>query len=185
MKVLVLLQFFVIIGILYVFVYEDDGTVYEYIKGTKIKVRKGRKTEQVKTANYLYSLRQELSTFIDYLVELQVPTKEQSLHLKKKYNLTIFGETPIKEKQVAYTLNKGTEIRICIKDDQGKFINKKQTIFILFHELAHIITKSKDHTEEFLKNQRILVKNAKEFGLYKKYQDSDYCGTFLPYIEDL
>ena len=97
----------------------------------------------------------------------------------------IFGETPMKEKQVAYTLNKGTEMRICIKDDQGKYLNKKQTIVILLHELAHIMTKSIDHTEEFLNNQRIIVKHAKKFGLYEKYQDSDYCGTFLPYIEDL
>ena len=185
MKVCALFLVFIIIGILCVLLYEDDGTVYEYVNGTKIRVRRRSKYEQVKTANHLYSLRHEFSEFIDYLVKLEAPTREKSLYLKKIYINLAFGETPIKEKQVAYILNKGSEMRICVRDANGNFLNKNQTIFIILHELAHIITSSYDHTEEFLNNQKILVTHARQYGLYKEYKDSDYCGLFLPYIKDL
>ena len=61
-------------------------------------------------------------------------------------------------------------------------------MFVALHELAHVMTKSVGHTEEFWSNFRYLLKNSIKLGIYK-YQDFrkkpvKYCGitiTDTPY----
>ena len=54
-------------------------------------------------------------------------------------------------------------------------------MFVALHELAHIMTKSIGHTEEFWNNFRYLLKKAIKLGLYNdvnfEKNPVDYCGT--------
>ena len=53
------------------------------------------------------------------------------------------------DKYTVYSLNKGKKIAICIRNN-GKLINDMNTtMFIIIHELAHIMSVSEQHTEEF------------------------------------
>ena len=92
-------------------------------------------------------------------------------------------ETAFGEKSAAYTVNKGDELRICIRDSEKDkdFEDENTSMFVLLHEMGHLASKSWGHGKEFRENFAKLVKAAVEIGVYK-YQDfrndsEDYCGT--------
>jgi len=92
-------------------------------------------------------------------------------------------ETAAGEKSAAYTVNKGDELRICIRDTEKDkdFEDENTSMFVLLHEMGHLASKSWGHGKEFRENFAKLVKAAVELGIYQ-YQDfrndsEDYCGT--------
>ena len=58
--------------------------------------------------------------------------------------------------------------------------NVNTMMFVALHEVAHIITISVGHTEEFWTNFKFLLKESINLGIYKKenYNKNpvDYCG---------
>jgi predicted metal-dependent hydrolase len=62
--------------------------------------------------------------------------------------------------------------------------------FVGIHEIAHIMTKSVGHKDEFWNNFKFLLENAKEGGIYEpvdyKLKPREYCGmniTDNPYFD--
>lgn len=79
-------------------------------------------------------------------------------------------ETLVGDKLHGYTVNKGECIRIRVRGmtsggEDSIFLDESEVLYVLIHELAHIITDSYGHTEEFKDNFRKLLKCAKEMGL--------------------
>ena len=63
-------------------------------------------------------------------------------------------------------------------------------MYVAIHEIAHIATKSVGHTDEFWKNFKFLLQEAKEIGIYEpedyKKNPKNYCGmkiTDNPYYD--
>jgi len=56
-------------------------------------------------------------------------------------------------------------------------------LFVAIHEIAHLMTKSIGHNEEFWGNMRFLLKESIEMNIYVKedYYNNpvDYCGTVI------
>ena len=56
-------------------------------------------------------------------------------------------------------------------------------MFVLIHELAHIMTKENGHPPIFWKNMGYLLEEAKKVGIYIPVDYSrepvDYCGTLI------
>ena len=56
-------------------------------------------------------------------------------------------------------------------------------MFVAIHELAHVMTKSVGHTEEFWDNMRYLLKKGIKIGVYTKvdYRKNPvkYCGLMI------
>ena len=82
---------------------------------------------------------------------------------------------------VAYSVNKGEELSICIRDKETeKFIDMNTILFVAIHELAHIMSVSKGHTTEFWNNMNYLLKEAITLGIYQqvdyKQKPINYCG---------
>ena len=92
----------------------------------------------------------------------------------------------------AYSLNKGEEICLCLRepDDELKIIDDMNTLmFVLVHELGHLMTDDIGHTNKFWKNMAYLLKKSSEINLYNpiNYKNSPvmYCGVKIdetPYI---
>ena len=92
----------------------------------------------------------------------------------------------------AYSLNKGEEICLCLRepDDELKIIDDMNTLmFVLVHELAHLMTDDIGHTNKFWNNMAYLLKKSSEINLYNpiNYKNSPvmYCGVKIdetPYI---
>ena len=117
----------------------------------------------------------------------EYPDKYSSERLAKRWKdirkNNALRETAFGEKSAAYTVNKGDELRICIRDpDKDKLFEDENTsMFVLLHEMAHLSTKSWGHNKEFRDNFAKIVKLAVDLNLYQ-YQDftqnnEDYCGV--------
>ena len=60
---------------------------------------------------------------------------------------------------VAYSVNKGEELSICIREkNTEKFLDSNTVLFVAIHELAHIMSESTGHTEEFWDNIKYVLK---------------------------
>jgi hypothetical protein len=93
-----------------------------------------------------------------------------------------------------YTINKGELMVVCLrkKNKQKDFYQMDLLLFVLIHELAHIMTISEGHTAEFMKNFKFILKEAVGCGLYTPIDYSvannkiDYCGVMVthnPYFD--
>ena len=92
----------------------------------------------------------------------------------------------------AYSLNKGEEICLCLREPENELeiIDDMNTLmFVLVHELSHLMTDDIGHTNKFWNNMAYLLKKANEINLYTPINYSVtpvmYCGVKIdetPYI---
>ena len=132
--------------------------------------------------------------------EIQVKIKKLVKYMKKLYpnhkeihklsNNIIIKEIPNKYKnKVGYTLNK-TKIYICLTDEKGDiYKNDNELYYIMLHELAHLITKSYHHTDEYMNNFKLIVRLAIKLHIYKytNYNNTPkiYCNKLIDQIIDI
>ena len=155
-----------------------DDTVEETYKGNIYKVRKADPSTQAGTAKKLDYLREKLQILVDYCYKHELPTENDASRMHSRFKNTQISETATGETSAAYVVNKGQELRVCLNDE-----NENDTMFVLLHELAHIMSKSYGHNDEFKKNMDFLVKEAVKLNIYKPtdYTKSpiNYCGVTI------
>lgn len=86
-----------------------------------------------------------------------------------------------------YNLNKGRKIYLCMRDSSGNLFSINTLMFVVIHELAHIVTKTWDlgkaHSDEFWRNNIWLLKEAIKIGIYTPVDYSrkpiDYCNVAI------
>ena len=106
--------------------------------------------------------------------------KPELQSVRQKFSLINpeFTRIPLKEGNSSYTENKSS-ITLCLKDPKtGNHYTENTINYVAIHELAHVITKSQGHGDEFKKNFNILLKRANELGFYDPRQQipTNYCG---------
>ena len=131
-------------------------------------------------ANKLAELNEHILTIVDHC---QTTKKENVDLLKENYNPDTLSETIPGSKYTSYSVNKGEEIAICIRNKDNTFMNINTILFVTLHELAHVMTLSTGHTKEFWNNMKYLLEEAEILNLYKpvnynKYNES-YCGMTI------
>lgn len=136
--------------------------------------------DKQEAADKLGSLSIKLRDLINHC-EKKETKKEEIERLSENFNAEIITENIPGSRYVAYSVNKGDELSICIRDKKTeKFIDDNIIIFVAVHELAHIMTKETGHPPVFWENMKYLLENAQEIGIYipKDYSKEpvDYCG---------
>lgn len=89
-----------------------------------------------------------------------------------------YAKIPLQEGDSAYTENKEV-ITLCLRDPYTKDYYDMNTImYVALHELAHVISKSQGHNNEFKKNFSILLREASRKKIYdpRKNIPTTYCG---------
>lgn len=87
----------------------------------------------------------------------------------------------------SYTINKGDRIVLCLRNREGELHRLHLVLYVLLHELAHIMSVTKSierHNEEFQNNLDLLMKEAKAVQLYTPNHEKrteTYCG--LPGVQ--
>lgn len=109
--------------------------------------------------------------------------KPYILVLCKKIDKLRIKETPYNEKHTSYTINKG-EISLCLRSkDTGQFHDINLIMYVVLHELSHVICPDKDHTQLFKEIFVFLLERAIDLGIYEKtnYQKTphEYCGMTI------
>ena len=65
----------------------------------------------------------------------------------------------------SYTLNK-KKVYICMKDNDGKYYDKNMLIYVIAHELSHVLCDEIGHTPKFQEIFDKLLEELAAFGLY-------------------
>ena len=81
----------------------------------------------------------------------------------------------------SYSLNKGEKIVFCLRSEETKQLHDINIImFVAIHELAHVMSVTIGHNEEFYTNFRFLLQEAIHDNLYEYVDYSktpkNYCG---------
>ena len=158
---------------------KDITYVRSSIDGRKYRV--ADTVDKQEAADLLADVNNKIIKFINYLKN---DTDPKIKRVYNRYNADTFGENLDHKSYQAYSLNKGDKIVICIRDKDGNLIKDKNTmIFVMIHELAHIMTKENGHPPIFWENMGILLKKAENAGIYNvvDYAKSpvNFCGILI------
>jgi len=150
--------------------------VLSEINNKKYYVRK--LPDKQDAANRLGKLSNDLLQLIDHIIG---EDRDGITRLKNKFDTDIITENIPGSTYIAYSVNKGDELSICIRDkDTEKITDYNTTMFVAIHELSHIMSESTGHTEEFWLNMKYLLIKASEIGIYSPVDYSKspviYCG---------
>ena len=132
-------------------------------------------------ANKLADIGISLGTLIDSLDEKDTEKGEDCARLQKSFNPDYITENIPGSLYVAYSVNKGEELSICIREkDTETFIDTNTILFVAIHELSHIMTDETGHTTLFWDNMKYLLEKASSIGIYRvvDYNKNPvmYCG---------
>ena len=105
--------------------------------------------------------------------------------LLQKFNHKNISETVKGSKHTSYSINKGEKIVMCLRsrDEKEELQDINILMFVAIHEMAHVMTKSIGHTDEFWSNFKKLLKQSIDIGIYtpKDYSANpeSYCGMMV------
>ena len=135
----------------------------------------------IEAANKLSMINEKIMLLIDHLDE----SEENVKRLKKNYTPESLSENTKDSIHTSYSLNKGEKISLCLreKSDDVIFEDDNTIMFVVIHELAHLMSESVGHTNEFWDNMRYLLEEARKLGIYKvvdyKKENVEYCGMYI------
>ena len=152
--------------------YDDSGTSPPRI----YKVKKFPLNQQSTAANKLHQLYLQGLRLVNLLAKKypQLPAIYQAMEWKEGHNL---GPYP------AYTINKGDTISICLRQPNGQWVDINTLMYVLIHEITHIVTHSYGHAQEFWDNMKYIIEIASANNLYYpvnyKLNPVKYCGMII------
>ena len=159
------------------------------VDGKRYCVRERLKMELA--ANLLASVTQKLKDLVIYCAK-NFPDNEKVQRMVQKFNPTKISETLPTSEYTAYSENKGEKLAFCLNKEKNgsKLIDINTLTFVAIHELAHIMTISEGHKQEFWQNFKFLLEQAKASNIYDpvdyKKNPESYCGMDIsdnPYYD--
>lgn len=177
--VITLLVIILAIWMNYETVHADLTYVTSPIDGRQYLVR--NRKDKIAAANLLAEIRQRLIKLTDFLKTNYISDDKVS-RLVSKFDPDAVSESIPNTSYTSYSVNKGEKIVFCLraKDEKAELVDINTMMFVAIHELAHIMTTSVGHTEEFWSNMRYLLKKAIKVGVYEvhdyKTNPVKYCG---------
>lgn len=182
----------IVVTIFYIYL-ESKSVDVQYVKSTidnrEYLVR--NLPDKQEAANLLANIHLTMIKIIDVVNDPKnqenytATNIEDIKRLTKNYRNGNISESNPGNKYTSYSINKGEKIVFCIraKDGSNKLEPLNTMLFVAIHEIAHLMTKSIGHNQEFWDNMRFLLKEAIENNLYEKkdyFNDPvDYCGTVI------
>jgi hypothetical protein len=159
------------------------------VDGEKYCVRERSKMQLA--ADLLSKVTKNLKDLVVYCSK-KFPDDEKVHRMVQKFNPTKISETLPTSEYTAYSENKGEKLAFCLNKEKNgtKLIDINTLTFVAIHELAHIMTVSEGHKQEFWQNFKFLLEQAKASKIYEpvdyKKDPQPYCGmdiTDNPYYD--
>ena len=153
------------------------------IDGRTYKVRD--LPDKQEAANLMATVRIKLTKLCS-LLEQKYPDKDQVKRIAKNFrdDPDRFMESTPDASHTSYSVNKGEEIHLCLRQRAGgneSLVDENVMVFVGLHELGHVCTESVGHGPDFWNNFGWLLKEAEAAGIYR-YTDFQahpvaYCGV--------
>ena len=175
-----------LLGIIAIFVYMNfiRRTLYldkieSSVNGNKYYVRD--LPDRNEAADKLARIGDSLKSLIDSLDGEDKEKNEDISRLKGSFNPEHITENIPGSIYVAYSVNKGEELSLCIREKNTEvFMDDNIILFVAIHELSHIMTSETGHTPLFWDNMKYLLEKASSIGIYTPVDYSKnpetYCG---------
>ena len=104
-----------------------------------------------------------------------------------RYQPDVFSENSMSSSDTSYSENKGQRIVVCLRDKtkppQFPLIDINTVMFVMLHEMAHLMTETIGHTPEFWGNFKRILHDAVKIGIYTPVnysrQPTPYCGMTI------
>jgi len=169
---------------------------YSYLGGPKnnilTKASDGRSykvqdlPDKNEAAEKMASIREKLSKLVEHFKDPNYKYDPPYQRLVSHFNPDVLEENDISADTTSYSENKGEKIVVCLRDKTTSpypFVDDNTVMFVLIHEMAHLMTASLGHTPEFWTNFRKLLHDAIQLGLYMptNYAKNPvkYCGMTI------
>lgn len=115
---------------------------------------------------------------------LQDNKSPECQRLLKRFDCSSLSETVPGSKYTSYSVNKGEQLAICIRNKEtNAFLDMNTITFVALHELAHVMTEEIGHTKTFWKNMKFLLEQGEKVNIYKPVDYSKspvkYCGMTI------
>ena len=175
-----------LLGIIAIFVYTNFirkslylDKIEATVNGKKYYVR--NLPDRNEAANKLATIGNSLQSLIDSLDEEEEEKGKYNKQLKESFNPDYITENIPGSTYVAYSVNKGEELSLCVREkDTEVFMDNNIILFVAIHELSHIMTPETGHTPLFWNNMKYLLEKASAMGIYTPTDYSKnpetYCG---------
>ena len=163
--------------------------VISTVDGNKYCVRDRVMVQEA--VDLLANVVMKMKQLVDYMAK-KYPNEDDVQRLKRNFNPNKITETLPTSELTAYSENKGEKMAFCLNKTKntGTLIDENTLIFVGIHELAHTMTVSVGHKQEFWKNFKFLLENAVKIGIYEpvdyKKKQQSYCGMTItdnPYYD--
>ena len=191
------LFFYIMVGLIFVIclkVYSESDVynlkcVVSTVDGNKYCVRDRLHINEA--ADLLATVTARCQSLVDY-VGKKYPDDKDVQRLVKGFNPKKIKETLPTSELTAYSENKGEKIAFCLNRTKNSttLIDINTLTFVAIHELAHIMTESVGHKQDFWSHFKFLLQNAVDAKLYKpedyKKKPESYCGITIsdnPYYD--
>ena len=189
---IIIILFVIIIGLK---IYYDSDVfnlrcIVSTVDGNKYCVRE--RNNITKASDLLAKTTEKLRYIVESLGK-KYPNRENVKRLVKNFNPTTIKETLPTSEYTAYSENKGEKLAFCLnknKNNNDNLIDSNTLLFVAIHEIAHVMSESVGHTDEFWQNFKFLLEHAVELKIYTpvdyKKEPENYCGmdiTDNPYYD--
>jgi hypothetical protein len=143
--------------------------------------------DKQEAAERLSSIRKNLTRLVDrFKGDPNYENDPPYQRLIARYNSEVFQENDLTANSTSYSENKGERIVVCLRDKTTEpypLIEENTVMFVLIHEMAHLMTETMGHTPEFWTNFRKLLHDSIELGIYSPVNYSKnpvhYCGMTI------
>ena len=103
-----------------------------------------------------------------------------------RFQPDVFSENDIQSGDTSYSENKGQRIVVCLRDKTKPpypLVEINTVMFVMLHEMSHLMTETIGHTPEFWENFRRILHDAVKIGIYTPVnysrQPTPYCGMTI------
>jgi hypothetical protein len=104
-----------------------------------------------------------------------------------RFSSDVFVENDMSSPDTSYSENKGQKIVVCLRDKtkppQYPIIDENTVMFVMLHEMSHLMTETIGHTQEFWTNFRRILQDAIQLGIYHPVnyaqRPTPYCGMVI------
>ena len=155
------------------------------VDGKSYKVRD--MPDKQEAANLMAKVRLKITSLCTIL-ENKYPDKPQVRQLSKNFSdhPDRFVESTPDAAHTSYSVNKGEQIHLCLRQRQGmdeSLVNENVMTFVGLHELSHICTESVGHGPDFWNNFGWILREAEANSIYQhtdfQAHPVSYCGVSI------
>lgn len=168
----------IIVLIIFLKLYQNNNTDITFVTTNSKEYMVLNYKDKYQAAKLLENIRNNMVKLKEHLINKY---NSKVKNLNRFNDSTVIIEASPSSADKTYTLNKGEKMYFCLRSEETNEIHELNTLmFVAIHEMAHIMSDSVGHNQEFHENFKFLLKEAVLIGIYKDvdYENNPemYCG---------